>query len=141
LQRAFKGEAWHGPSLRELLADVTSNNAAARPVANAHKIWEIVLHLTAWHRAVKRRLEGEAVQLSPQEDWPAADETHATAWKNALAALENSHQQLCETILQLTEAQLQNIVPGKNYSVYFMLHGLIQHDLYHAGQIALLKKA
>jgi len=58
LQRAFEGEAWHGPSLRELLAEVSAEKAASRPLALAHNIWEIVLHVAAWHGGVKRRLDG-----------------------------------------------------------------------------------
>ncbi len=140
LKRAFEGEAWHGPSLRELLAGVTAEIAARKPLAQAHSIWEILLHVAAWENAVRRRLEGEAVALSDEEDWPAVHDTSEAAWQNALAAVENGQRQLRETIRRLSDAQLGDIVPGKNYSVYFMLHGVIQHDLYHAGQIALLKK-
>ena len=141
LKRAYEGEAWHGPSLLELLADVTAEKAAQKPLARAHSIWEIVLHVAAWEEAVRRRLTGEVVVLSNEEDWPSVSDTSATAWKKALAALETTNKQLRETILQLNEARLNDMVPGKNYSVHYMLHGVIQHDLYHAGQIALLKKA
>jgi hypothetical protein len=90
--------------------------------------------------AVRRRLEGEAVALSDEDDWPPVHDTSEAAWQNALAALENGHENLRQTIRRLADTRLGDVVPGKNYSVYFMLHGLIQHDLYHAGQIALLKK-
>jgi uncharacterized damage-inducible protein DinB len=141
LKRAYEGEAWHGPSLRELLSGVTAKTAASKPLAHAHSIWEIVLHVAVWENAVRRRLEGEALELSQEEDWPPVNDISETAWKNALAVLENGHKQLRETILRLTEGRLSEMTPGKNHSVYFMLHGIIQHDLYHAGQIALLKKA
>jgi uncharacterized damage-inducible protein DinB len=141
LKRAYEGEAWHGPSLRELLNGATAAIAAKKPLANAHSIWEIVLHIAAWEKAVRRRLEGEVVVLPNEEDWPPVNDTSETAWKNALATLENGNKQLHETILRLNDAQLSDIVPGKNYSVYYMLHGVIQHHLYHAGQIAILKKA
>ncbi len=141
LKRAYEGEAWHGPSLRELLNGVTAETAAKKPLAHAHSIWEIVLHIAAWENAVRRRLEGEVVTLSNKEDWPPVNNASETAWKNALAALQASNEQLRETILHLNDARLSDIAPGKKYSVYYMLHGVIQHDLYHAGQIALLKKA
>ncbi len=141
LKRAYEGEAWHGPSLREVLAGVTAEMAAKKPLPHAHSIWEIVLHIAAWEKAVRRRLEGEVVTLSDEEDWPPVNDTSETAWKNALATLENDNRQLRETILRLNDARLNDIVPGKNYSAYYMLHGVIQHDLYHAGQIAILKKA
>jgi uncharacterized damage-inducible protein DinB len=141
LKRAYEGEAWHGPSLRELLNSVTAKTAARKPLAHAHSIWEIVLHIAAWENAVRRRLEGESLELSQEEDWPPVNDVSETAWKNALAALENGNKQLRETILRLNEEVVGEIVPGKNHSVYCMLHGVIQHNLYHAGQVALLKKA
>lgn len=141
LRRAFEGQAWHGPSLRELLADVTAEQATARPVPGAHSIWEIVRHIAAWHEGVRRRLEGERVELSPEEDWPPVASTPEAAWQDALAVLERTHTELRRTIFRLTDARLQEMVIGKDESMEVMLHGLIQHDLYHAGQIALLKKA
>lgn len=141
LKRALEGEAWHGPSLMELLAQVSAAGANARPIPNAHTIWEIVLHVTAWHRAVSRRLEGERVNLSPEEDWAAVTNTGEEAWKQALEALHKSYQHLHTRLLSLKDSQLDEAPRGSNHSIYVMLHGVIQHDLYHAGQIALLKKA
>jgi uncharacterized damage-inducible protein DinB len=141
LRRAFEGRAWHGPSLRELLADVTAEQATARPVPGAHSTWEITLHIAAWHEGVRRRVEGERVELSPEEDWPPVASTSEAAWQDALAALERTHTELRRMVSRLADARLQEMVAGKDHSVYVMLHGLIQHDLYHAGQIALLKKA
>jgi uncharacterized damage-inducible protein DinB len=141
LRRAFEGQAWHGPSLRELLADVTAEQARAKAVPGAHSIWEIVRHIAAWHDGVRRRLEGESVELSAEEDWPSVAGTPEAAWQEALAVLERTHTELRRTMSRLTDARLQEMVAGKDYSVGVMLHGLIQHDLYHAGQIALLKKA
>ena len=141
LRRAYEGNAWHGPSLRELLADVTAEQALARPIAGAHNIWEIVRHIAAWHDGVRRRLEGERVELSAVEDWPPVTSTPEAAWQDALALLERTYMELRRTMSRLTDASLQERVTGKDYPVDVLLHGLIQHDLYHAGQIALLKKA
>src|SRR5574341_702689 len=118
LKRAFEGEAWHGPSLRELLVGVNVKMAARKPLAQAHSIWEIVLHIAAWENAVRRRLEGEAVALSDAEDWPAVHDTREAAWQNTLAAWENGHQQLRATIRRLADARLGDVVPGESYSVY-----------------------
>jgi uncharacterized damage-inducible protein DinB len=141
LKRAFEGEAWHGPSLKELLAGVTAEQAAARPLAGSHSIWEIVLHIAAWEGVARRRLEGETALIPSEEDWPTVSDTSETAWLEALTKLESGHRQLRATLRQLTDADLDKIVAGQQYSFYFLLHGVIQHDLYHAGQIALLKKA
>jgi uncharacterized damage-inducible protein DinB len=142
LTRAFEGEAWHGPSVFEVLAGVTAEQAAAHPVAGAHSIWEIALHICAWERIGRRRIdEWVPIEVTPEEDWPPVGETSEHAWKNALNRLKLNHVTLEEVIARLDEAKLQEMVPGTPYNVYFLLHGVIQHDLYHAGQIALLKKA
>jgi len=142
LQRAFAGDAWHGPSLRELLEGVSAEQAARRPLPQAHTIWEIVLHISTWEAVVRRRLAGELIrELPDEEDWRRPADTSAAAWKKTLEELEQSHQQLQQAVAHASDAQLPETVPGKDHSVYFMLHGIVQHDLYHAGQIALLKKA
>ncbi len=142
LRRAYEGEAWHGPSLKEILVGVTAQQAAARPVAGAHSIWEIVLHIGAWESIVLRRMGGEVVKdVSVEVDWPPVRETSEAAWKSTLAALEAGNRRLRAAIAQMTDEQLRARVPGKEASFYGELHGIVQHDLYHAGQIALLKKA
>lgn len=151
LRQAFEGGAWHGPALREVLADVTAERAAARPVVGAHNIWEIVLHVTAWHGAVRRRLEGEPARLPAEGDWPSVTDTSEARWSETLIALEQSYQALRGTISGLTDARLGDYIygtlgtepdppTGAGVTVYVTLHGIIQHDLYHAGQIAILKK-
>lgn len=125
----------------EILAGVTAREAAARPLNHTHSIWEIVVHIITWEGAVRRRLEGEAVEPSPEEDWPPVTDTRDMAWQRALEALKKGHMALREEVSRLAESRLKDIAPGIKYSIYFMLHGVIQHDLYHAGQIALLKKA
>ena len=141
LRRAYEGEAWHGPSLRELLSSVTAEQAARRPLPQAHTIWELILHIAAWESIVRRRLGGEAVEATPEQDWPPVRDTSDAAWKKTLEELARSHLALRESVAALSDDQLRQKVAGQNYSIYGMLHGLIQHDLYHAGQIALLKKA
>ncbi|HSC78502.1 MAG TPA: DinB family protein [Candidatus Acidoferrales bacterium] len=141
LRRAYEGEAWHGPPLKEILTGVTAEQAAHRVVPNGHTIWELVHHIGAWESIVRRRLGGEAVKATPEMDWPPVGDTSEAAWKNALDALERGNLQLRQAIADLSDDQLRQKVVGEKYSVYGMLHGVIQHDLYHAGQIAILKKA
>ncbi len=141
LHRAYAGHAWHGPALRQLLRGVSARQAAARTLPNAHTIWELVLHITAWTKAVRRRMQGKALQLSPLENFPPMPAATPANWKATLAALGAAQADLHRAISALPDSQLKKKVPGKPYSLYFMLHGLVQHDLYPAGQIALLKKA
>ncbi len=142
LKRAYQGEAWHGPSVRELLNGVTAEQAAARPIPNAHSIWELVNHIIAWEQITRRRLEGDPVKNPTNEmNFPPVNDSSETAWQTTLQALATSNQALRDAIKKIDDAKLEEIVPEAIYSNYAMLHGVIQHDLYHAGQIALLKKA
>jgi uncharacterized damage-inducible protein DinB len=142
LKRAYQGEAWHGPSLSELLDGVTAEQAAARPIAGAHSIWELVNHIIAWEQISKRRLEGDAMKNPPDEvNFPPVNDTSESAWQKTLEQLAASNQSLRNAVKQFDDSRLDDLVPEAGYSNYFMLHGVIQHDLYHAGQIALLKKA
>ena len=140
LEINFRGDAWHGPSVMRLLADVTAEQAAARPIQNAHNIWELVLHIKVWKDTPRRRLAGEAFEPTSEEDWPEVTDTSEAAWEDTLKELEASHEKLAEAVLKLDDSQLHQPATGQDYSNYFMIHGVIQHDLYHAGQIALLKK-
>jgi uncharacterized damage-inducible protein DinB len=140
LRRAFEGEAWHGPSLQELLADVTAEQAVARPLVHAHSIWEIVLHLIAWDDTVRRRLEGEGMDNPLEGDWPPVTEQSEAAWSKTLERMKNNHTQLRLTISRFPSSRLNEQLAGSKWSAYLTLHGSIQHYLYHAGQIALLKK-
>jgi uncharacterized damage-inducible protein DinB len=145
LRRAHAGEAWHGPSLQELLTNVSAEEAAARPVDGVHTIWEIVLHVICWERVSRRRMNGELiVDVDAAEDWPPVPESGGTvsegAWHEAKVELEQESSRLLGAISEFEEERLSEQVPGKTDTFYKLLHGVIQHDLYHAGQIALLKK-
>lgn len=141
LERAFRGGAWHGPAVAETLAGVDAA-AAARPLPGAHSIWQIVHHLTVWNEVPRRRLDGERLEdLPPQRDWPPVVDTSAAAWRAALAALDEAHAALHARVLDLTDEQLDDPVAGSDPTVRGMLLGILQHNAYHAGQIALLGKA
>ena len=146
LRRAFQGDAWHGDSLLEILNGVTAAQASARPVKHAHTIWELVLHITAWDSAVRRRLAGEAVDLSDDQNFPSVMDPSEGAWHRAVENAKRVHSELIEAVTAFPDARLSEKVRGKSnepewYDFYYMLHGVAQHELYHAGQIALLKKA
>jgi uncharacterized damage-inducible protein DinB len=141
LRRAFEGDAWHGPALLELLRDVDAATAAAKPVANAHSIWELLLHTSAWDGAALRRLVGKKTQLTGVANFPVVPKPTETAWRKAVTQAKRTHALLVKTVASLPETRLRERVPGKRYDFYHMLHGVAQHELYHAGQIAILKKA
>ena len=143
LRRSYEGTAWSGPSLRKILEGVTAAQAAASPVASVHSIWELVHHIAAWEDIARRRIEGERVDtedIPMEENFPPVEDTSDAAWEASLAHLDAVHHRLRDAITRLTDADLERRIPGTRYTIYFLLHGVIQHDLYHAGQIALLKK-
>jgi uncharacterized damage-inducible protein DinB len=141
LKRAFEGEAWHGSAVMEIIEGITAQQAAARPVHGVHSIWELVLHIAAWEGAVLSRLHGDRAQLSTEEDWPVVAETSDEAWERTRKNLKRGNDELRSAILRLDESRLYEPILEGMPSVYGTLHGVIQHDLYHAGQIAMLKKA
>ena len=142
LRNAFEGEAWHGPALLELLADVDAATAAAHPLPGVHSIWELVLHIAAWDDAVNRRIAlGKALQLNDAENFPPVNDPSPAAWKQAIEHGNKTHGSLLKTVEALPDPRLGEQVPGKKYDIRFMLEGVAQHELYHAGQIAILKKA
>ena len=141
LKRAFAGDAWHGPALMEILAGVDAAAAAARPISNAHTIWELTLHIAAWDGVILRRLAGEAESLTDDEDFPRIRDSGEVAWAVAVANLQRQHQALLRVISEMPDSRLTGQVPGKDYDFYFLLHGTVQHALYHAAQMVMLKRA
>jgi uncharacterized damage-inducible protein DinB len=141
MDRAYSGDAWHGPPLMQVLAGVSADDASAHPIPGAHSIWEIVQHLTSWKAISQRRLFGEPIRVPTELDWPPVRETSDAAWQRALEKLSENHAGLRNVTARFSEDQLQGKAAGPDYTCYQVLHGMIQHDLYHAGQIAILKKA
>jgi uncharacterized damage-inducible protein DinB len=140
LRGSFEPGAWHGPSLHELLSGVTAELAAEQPAGRGHSIWELALHIAAWEAAARRMLTGGSAEVPPEQNFPAPAQPTEEAWRAALETVENEHQALLDAVASIPDARLDERVAGKEYSVYFLLHGVVQHNLYHAGQIALLKR-
>jgi uncharacterized damage-inducible protein DinB len=140
LRRSQQGGAWHGPALSELLKEVDAAIALRRPAPGAHNIWELLLHITAWQTATTGAVQGKTMpNLNEKEDWPAIGGSDHE-WRDAVQRLERSNQELVAALTAFPDQRLGDQVPGREYSFYFLLHGLTQHNLYHAGQVALLKK-
>ena len=141
LERAYSGHAWHGPSLRFVLRGVSAKQAARRASPSAHTIWELVLHITAWDRVVcERILGGKTTQLPKEQNFPTVKHSSPTAWKKTLAELDRQHRALVKAMRGFPDRKLHHKLSGGDYSFYITMHGVVQHDLYHAGQIAVLKK-
>ena len=149
LRRSIHGDAWHGPSLLESLRDVTALESATRSIPGAHTIAEIVPHCAGWMREVVRRLSGLPPGEPPGGDWPTPPPAHETAWAAALADLEAAAEELDQALSRLGPEDLLNTVSngerdaalGTGLSFALTLHGVAQHNAYHAGQVVLLKRA
>ena len=141
IERTVSGPMWHGPALTDVLDGVPRERAAARPIPGGHSIWEIVRHITAWAEIVKRRVGGEVVDPTSEQDWPPPPDQSHEGWARDVERLSTSHRELAETTRRLQDAQLDAMVAGAEYPVSVMLNGVVEHGAYHGGQIALLKKS
>lgn len=138
LKRSYEKDAWHGPSVKETLKDL-SDEQALRRIANTHSIIELVAHMTAWRRYVIQALKGNATyKVDEAMNFPSAG-----SWRETIQQLEESQQQLVTTLERFPSGKLYQQIPGKTppLTFYTLLHGIIHHDLYHSGQIMLIKKA
>ncbi|GAC1656638.1 MAG: hypothetical protein NVS4B3_22500 [Gemmatimonadaceae bacterium] len=140
LRETFTGPTWHGPSLSDLLGDVSAHEARARPNAGMHSIAEIVAHLAAWPEIAVQRLAGDAREETNAQDWPEADASTEARWRENVRRLRSRYEEIATAVSVLPDTQLDATLPGRTHSAAAMLHGLVAHGAYHGGQIALLKK-
>jgi len=141
-RRSYRGGAFHGPAVFEILDGVDAAAAAAKPVAGAHSIWELVLHVATWNRIPLRRIrERRPIDPTDAENFPAVGEPTESAWAAAKEELAASADALAAESASLPPERFGEIVPGRSYTILTMLDGAVQHALYHAGQMALVKKA
>lgn len=148
LERVLDGDPWHGSNVLALLAELSAEEAAVRPWPGAHSVWELVLHMTGWTEEVRKRLGGEEAGEPAGGDWPSIGEISAKRWRAAVTGLAKSHRALAKAIREADAAVLETPVvdrrdaaAGTGLSRYLTLHGLVHHTVYHAGQIALVRKA
>ena len=142
LRRTLEGEAWHGPSVLELLAGLSAAQAARHPIAGAHSIWELVLHIGTDYDLLLRRLAGDGRPLTAGEDWPACPASTEENWRRTVEELTLKNEKLRQAVREFPADRLDEpLVAEPPYSAYMQLIGVTQHHLYHAGQIALLKRA
>lgn len=148
LRSSLAGDPWHGPSLTNLVSDIPAEEAAKR-FFGAHSVLELVLHVAVWVEETASRLEGNPPVIPQAGDWPAPSSADpAVAWESARAWLTRASDRLQPAVAAFPEARLDDVVggrpdspPGSDLTFGAMLIGLAEHNAYHAGQIALLKRA
>jgi hypothetical protein len=143
MDQAFDRKSWHGTTLRGSLRGLTAREALWRPGPDRHNIWELALHTAYWKYAVRRRLAGESVGSFERKpsNWPAIPQpADASGWKRDIGFLEQEHRKLREIVAGLTPADLARRSPRGVWTYAEEIHGVAAHDLYHTGQIQLIKR-
>ena len=145
IDQAFDHRAWHGTNLKGSIKGIDANAAAWRPAPHRHNIWEIAVHAAYWKYAVWRRLRGEKRGSFPLQgsNWftrPAGPASNENAWKTETRLLTAMHQALRACVAELSPRDLHRTIKGSKFSNLAMIAGIASHDLYHAGQIQLLKR-
>lgn len=140
LQRTFQGRAFHGPAVEEALEGVTAKTAAARVPGASHSIWQLVNHMTFWQDTARKWLQGSTHRPAPGEDWSVVTDTSEEAWQKALKELRRANDQLRDEVMILDESRLEEPMFEQMSKVEVVLRGIVQHNVYHSGQISLLKK-
>lgn len=143
LEEAYHKQAWHGTNLRGSIRGLSLEQACWRPSPQRHNIWEVMVHCAYWKYTVRRRLTGEKRGSFPLEgsNWfTRPEEKSESAWKSDVRLLEEMHFQLVETVKGLSPADLEKRSATKKYTHLQMIRGIALHDIYHAGQIQLLKR-
>jgi hypothetical protein len=137
--RAMNGDAWHGDPVWKILDGISAEQAAARAHSQRHTIWELVAHVTFWETQVYRRLNNLPDRPTEDLNFPVMPEPTDTHWHATLADFRRSNLDFRRCISELDPTRLDQPAPGRNKSIYIEVHGVIQHHLYHAGQIAILR--
>ena len=149
LRRMYEGNAWHGPAVLDAIRDVTSAQAASRPIPGVHSIYDLTHHIGAWIGETSSRLQGNAPGMPADGDFPdRATTVDDAAWTDVCARLERRQAELLEAVAAFDAERLDEPVDPKikkiddgPVSYRALLTGIAQHTAYHAGQIVLLRKA
>ncbi len=143
LNESYRARAWHGTNLRGSIRGLTAREAARRPASGRHNIWEIVIHCAYWKYVVRRRILGEkkgSFYRKGSNWFKSPSASNAREWKHDVMMLNLYHEKLMEVLPMLRAADLPKTPAGSSVSTAAILRGIASHDVYHAGQIQLLKR-
>ena len=141
LDRAYRAKAWHGPALLETLEGVSAPRAAKHPFRGVHSIWELVEHVASWNEIVAQRIAGENTTVTAEMNFPPVTKATPAAWKASLRRLARTQARFRREVARFPVAKLGRRRPKVDQTWNVLIHGQIQHGLYHAGQIAMLRRA
>lgn len=152
LDEAYEKKAWHGPNLKGTLRGVTVSEAVWRPAPDRHNVWELALHAAYWKYAGWRRLTGEKrgafpvdgsnwfVRPEPTPGGRGREEATEKAWRADLALLDREHRRLRAAVEKIPASRLSSLSRGSKHRIDTLVYGIAAHDVYHAGQIQLVKR-
>lgn len=142
LEGIYNGIPWYGEAITKILEGVDFEMAIAKLQGGTHSIYELIDHILSWKIYVLRKLEGDEkyeLEFRGPEDWKVFQGLSPEDWSALLQRYYEVQLQIVKVLEMKKEDELAVIVPGKTYNFRFLLHGMIQHDLYHMGQISMLK--
>ena len=144
LDQAFDLKAWHGPNLLGAVRRLSAVQAAWRPAPGRHSIAEITVHCAYWKYAVRRKLRGDArgsFALKGSNWFPQPDDLAESDWKQTLSILREEHAALRSAVAAFDPDRLFRRAQASRYTYAFLIQGAAAHDLYHTGQIQVLKRS
>lgn len=136
----FNGDPWLDITILGTLSGIMPEKAAKKPAYGGNSIWEITNHVVSWREAVLARIHGAPGNTPSHNYFLPVNDTSAEAWKMTLEALEKSQETWLGFLLKVSEDDLQRQYLDSDYTVYDLIHGILQHDAYHLGQLTLLAK-
>lgn len=137
----LNSDPWYGDPLWKILGEIPARVASARPLSGTHTIWELVSHMTFWESVVTKRLGGLRAGLVEELNFPPMPEASEGNWQKALDDFRASNRAFREALAKLDPAKLEQLTAAGKRTYYDEAHGIIEHHVYHLGQIAMLKKA
>ncbi|MDB5284370.1 MAG: hypothetical protein JWO06_3445 [Bacteroidota bacterium] len=143
LKYNWEGPMWYGGNLKTVLTGITNDKAFHKPGAGSHNIYELVTHMSCWRKFVLENLKGNeaySVEINSEVDWLTKYEPTEATWQNALNEFERNQTELIDALTTFEDSKLDELVPGKKFSWYILIHGVLHHDIYHSAQISILKK-
>lgn len=143
-EELYEGDPWYGENMQSVLAGIGVASVHKRPINGAHSVYELTEHILAWREFLLKRLQGDnnyQLEQNGKGDWRESNSPEAGNWTSLLEKLEENQQAILTALSRASESLLEKQVAQRDYNFACLLNGVVQHDIYHLGQIAQLGKA
>ena len=144
LDVVYNGSPWYGRPVREILHRINPQKAGQRPQEGGHSIFELAEHMLSWRNYLLEKLRGNhtfTIEVNDQRDWKPPQPVSENDWQSLLYAFDENQSNLLSKLRNAKENELGGMVPGKNYKFRPLIEGIVQHDIYHAGQLVTTAKS